>query len=119
MIKKQVEVIIFVPNLHPLLPFEECEADAEFEDECFHLAQNGGFDVLFRVGVFELKEVEKVRIAKNQVRCEFVLLAECFERSISPSLTGFRESAVRSNNIAPILLPRVRVFQRSMRHISA
>ena len=60
-VEKQVEVVVTTINLHPLLALDETEADAKLEDECLHLAQDGGFDVLLGVGILEAKEVQADR----------------------------------------------------------
>src|SRR5437773_5273609 len=79
MVKQQVEVVIAAINLHPLLPLDETEAHAEFENECLHLPQNRGLNVLLRVRVFQSQEVQQIRIAKYQIGCQLVLLAQLLE----------------------------------------
>ena len=40
MVKEQIEMVVPIINLHPLLTFDETEADPQFQDEGFNLAQD-------------------------------------------------------------------------------
>src|SRR5689334_17374804 len=76
MVKKQVDVVIFVVDDDALLPGNEGEAGAQFEDESLHLAQDGAFEILFAVGVGQAEKIEEIRVAKNQVGRQRVFLAQ-------------------------------------------
>ena len=118
MIKEQVKMIILVVNLHPFLPGHEAKARAQFQNEGLHLAQNRRLNVRFRVSVAQPEKIQHVGIAKHEVGREAVLERKA-ANSCRISLSGFFDSAVRSNSIEPIFFSNVRVFHFSMRHISA
>jgi len=79
MVKQQVEVVIPAVNLHPLLALHETETHAELQNKRLHLAQDGRFDVLLRVGVLQPKEIEQIRIAEHQGGGQLVLLAQLLQ----------------------------------------
>ncbi len=78
-------------DLHAFLPGDKTEPNAQFENECLHLAQNGRFQVLLRVGVFETQEIEHIRIAEHQIGRELVLGLECIEFPPNELIGLFRE----------------------------
>jgi hypothetical protein len=47
------------------LALDKGEAAAEFEDEGFELAQDGGFEVCFVVALAQAEEVEEVRVLED------------------------------------------------------
>ena len=119
MIEQQVQIVVNPVHGDSLLPFEKGKPDTQFQDERLHFPQDRSFQVLFGVGVLEAKEVEQVGIAEDQVRRELVFFAELFSSIFGQVPVGFRERAVRSKSMDWIFFSSVRVFQRSIRHISA
>ena len=83
MIEEQVEVVFLVVDGHALLPGDECEANAEFEDETFDFPQDGGFQILFGVCVFQAKKIENIGISKYQIGSHPVFIAEFFQLHVS------------------------------------
>ncbi len=75
MVEQEVEVIVLAVDDDMLLPADEGEAGAEFEDEVLEFAEDGDFEILFAVGISEAEEVQEVGIAKDQIRGERILLA--------------------------------------------
>ena len=96
----------------------KAKPEPELEDEALQLAQDGRLEVLLAVAVLEAEEIEEVRVAKDQVGREPVLVAELGQFP-SRKLSGFFDRAVRSKSMPPILSRSVRTLQRSTRHISA
>ncbi len=76
MVEQQVQVVVHAVDRNPLLTLEEGKADAKFQDERFHFAEDGGLQVLLGVGVLEAEEVQQVRIAENEVRGQLILVAQ-------------------------------------------
>src|SRR5579875_569224 len=76
MIKEQINVEIFAINHDSLLTGDEREADPQLQDEPLHLPQDRRFQVLLAIRILEPQEIEEVRIAKDQVRRDCVLLPE-------------------------------------------
>lgn len=74
--EQQVEMVIAVVYLHPLLARDKTEPIAEFQNERFDLSQDRGFDVALAVGVLELEKIQHVRIAEDEVGREQIFLAE-------------------------------------------
>lgn len=116
--EKQINVVVVDVEGDPLLPFDESEPSAEFEQNRLDLAEDGCFEVLLAVGVFQTEEVEDIRIAENEIGRERVVVAESFEFLLD-QLFGFFEIAVRSNSIDWMRSRSVRTLHRSTRHISA
>src|SRR5882724_10336803 len=73
MVKQKIERVVLAVNGHAFLPRYKTKTSAQFQDERFHLAQDGGFNVLFAVRVLKTEEIQHVRIAEDQVWREFVL----------------------------------------------
>ena len=48
------------------MPADEAEAGSQFEQEGFHLAQDGGLEVAFGPGVAQAQEVQHIRVAQQQ-----------------------------------------------------
>jgi hypothetical protein len=78
-IEQQIEVVIAVVDLHALLTGHETEPHSQFKDKGFHLAEDGHFQVLLRVCVFQAEEIGDVGIAEDQIGSELVFLAQLFE----------------------------------------
>src|ERR1017187_3823181 len=78
-VKQQVQVVIPVVDLHPLLAGHETEAYPQFEDEGFHLPQDRRLQILLGVGVFQPEKIEDVGIAEDQIGCELIFLAQLLE----------------------------------------
>ena len=76
MIEQQVQIVVDPIHGNSLLPFQKGEPDAQFKDERLHFPQNRGFQVLFRIGILEAEEVKQVRIAKDEIRRQFVFLSK-------------------------------------------
>jgi hypothetical protein len=66
-IKEQVEIKIRLADAHALLPRDEAEIAAEFEQELFHLAQDRPFQILLAESAGQIEEVKDVRIAKDHI----------------------------------------------------
>ena len=79
MVKEQIEMVVPMINLHPLLTFDETEAASQFQEEGFNLAQDRRLEILLGVGVFQAEKVEHIGIAKDQVGRELVFLAKLFQ----------------------------------------
>src|ERR1039458_8966400 len=78
-VKQQVQVVIPVVDLHPLLAGHETEFHPQFEDEGFHLPQDRRLQMLLGVGVFQPEKIEDVGIAEDQIGCELIFLAQLLE----------------------------------------
>ena len=68
MVEQEIKAEVFAIDHHALLAGGERKPGAEFDQERLHLAENGRFQVGFRVGVLEAQEVEEVRVAEHEVR---------------------------------------------------
>lgn len=67
-VKKQIQVKILAVNNHALLALDEGEAFAEFKDEAFQLAQNGRFQVVLQIVVFQAEEIKKIGVFEGSRR---------------------------------------------------
>ena len=67
MVEEEVEIEVVGINLNALLPSEEGEAGAEFEEEGLDLTEDGVFDIFFEVAVAEAEEVKDIGVAKDEV----------------------------------------------------
>src|ERR1039457_5860921 len=78
-VKQQVQIVIPVVDLHPLLAGHETEAYPQFEDEGFHLPQDRRLQILLGVSVFQPEKIEDVGIAEDQIGCELIFLTQLLE----------------------------------------
>jgi|SRR5271157_4552799 len=62
MIEQQVDIKVFIVHPDPLLPRNEGETIAEFEQEGFDLSQDRGFQLSLAVAVVKPEEIEDVRV---------------------------------------------------------
>jgi hypothetical protein len=51
----------------------------EFEQEALQLAQDRGFEITLAVGIPQAEEVEQVRIAEHEIRCERIGILKLLE----------------------------------------
>lgn len=65
--EKQVEMKVVLADAHALLPGDKRKASAQFQQDALDLAQNGALEVALAVGSRESQQIEKVRIAKDDV----------------------------------------------------
>jgi hypothetical protein len=65
--EQQVEMKIVLADTDTLLPGDEGEAAAQFEQHALDLAQDGALEVAFAVGTLEPQQVEQVGIAEDDV----------------------------------------------------
>lgn len=75
-VEEQVDIEVVSVDDNPFLAVDEGETAAQLQNEALDLAQDGGFQVLFAVGVGQAEEVEEVGIAEDQVGSQDVLLAQ-------------------------------------------
>lgn len=90
MIKQQVNVVIIAIQRDAFLAGNKGKTAAEFEQERFHLTQNGGFQILFAVGVPQAQKIQKVWITKNQIGRQRVIFAQSLEFFFNQLLRLFR-----------------------------
>src|SRR5271166_286258 len=76
MIEQQVDIKVFIVHPDPLLPRNEGETIAEFEQEGFDLSQDRGFQLSLAVAVVKPEEIEDVRVAEDQIGNEAVFIAQ-------------------------------------------
>jgi hypothetical protein len=76
MVEEQVEVVILVVDRDPLLPGHEREAGPELQDERLEVPEDGRLQVPLAVGILEPEEVQEIRVAKDQVGRDAVLVPE-------------------------------------------
>src|ERR1700719_2590300 len=76
MIEQQVDIKVFIVHPDPLLPRNEGETIAEFEQEGFDLLQDRGFQLSLAVAVVKPEEIEDVRVAEDQRGREAVFIAQ-------------------------------------------
>ncbi len=67
-VEEEVDVVIALVDRDAFLAGEEGEVAAEFGDEALAIGEDGGFEVVFGVGVGEAEKVEDVGVAKIQIR---------------------------------------------------
>ncbi len=67
-VEEEVDVVIALVDRDAFLAGEEGEVAAEFGDEALEVGEDGGFEVVFGVGVGEAEKVEDVGVAKIQIR---------------------------------------------------
>ena len=117
-VEQEVDVEILPVDHDPLLSGNKREANSEFEDELFHLPEDGRLEILLAVRVPEAKEVKEIRIAKDQVGCQPVLIPKS-SKFLGASLLGFRETqSAQKASLRPFPSACAR-FHCSTRHISA
>ncbi len=68
MIEEQVEVEIIVADIEAVLPADEGEALAEFEQEFLEVGEQAGFQFALMEGLFEREEVEDVGVFEGLAR---------------------------------------------------
>ena len=68
MVEEQVEVEVLVADGQRVLPADEGEAAAEFEQELFHVSEQAGFEFALVEGLFEGEEVEEVGVFEKLLR---------------------------------------------------
>lgn len=66
--EEQVEMKIVLADAHALLSGDEGKASTQLQQDAFDLAQDGALQIAFAIGSCESQQVEKVRIAKDEVR---------------------------------------------------
>src|SRR5207248_3167157 len=77
--EQEVQVKVLASHDDPLLASKEGKVAPQLDQKLLQIAQNGGFQILFRIGTLQPKEIEKVRIAKHQIRGQLVFFAELLE----------------------------------------
>ena len=65
--KSQIKIVVHAVHSNAFLALQKGEANAEFEDEGLHFAQDGSFDILFSVAVLEAQNIKQVGIAEDEV----------------------------------------------------
>jgi hypothetical protein len=83
LVEEQINVKVFAIEREALLPRQESKAASELQDEPFHFAQDGGFEISLLVCVLQSKEVEKIGVSQNQVCGDPILIAQCGHLSLS------------------------------------
>lgn len=115
---EQIEVVVAPSDSHALLADGKGKADAQFEQERLHLAQNGCFKIALAGGALESDEIENVGITETRSGESW---SERRSRMSSRwiSLAGSLERAVRSKSMDWILSSSARMLHCSTRHSSA
>ncbi len=67
-VEEAVDVVVALVDRDAFLAGEEGEVGAEFGDEALEVGEDGGFEVVFGVGVGEAEKIEDVGVAKIQIR---------------------------------------------------
>ena len=96
MVEEEIDIEIFGVDLDADLTAKKREATTELQQEGFELAQDGVFEVFFKIAVFETEEIENVGIAKYEVGCELIFAVRNTASSAWATSSGFLEMAVRS-----------------------
>src|SRR2546422_10591349 len=104
MIKEQVEIEILSIDGNTLLAFNESKSDAQFENEGFHLAQDGRFQILLSITVFQPEEIKDVGIAKNQIGCELIFFSQRFQLLAEQFVRLLRQRGAFKKHRADFLL---------------
>jgi hypothetical protein len=84
MIEQQVDIKVFIVHPDPLLPRNEGETIAEFEQEGFDLSQDRGFQLSLAVAVVKPEEIEDVKVAEDQIGSEAVFRANLSTVAVRP-----------------------------------
>lgn len=64
-VEEQVQIKVVAVNDHALLALYKRKAPAQFQDEGFQLAQDGGFQIGLVVALAQAQEVEEVRVFED------------------------------------------------------
>ena len=64
--EQEIEVVVVAVESDALLPLDEGEASAQFEEEALDLPEDRRLEVLLAVGVREPQEGQHVRIAEDE-----------------------------------------------------
>ena len=62
MVEQEVDVVVFVANIEPILPSDEGKTLTEFDEKLFQVANKAGFEFSFVKGFFQSQEVENVGV---------------------------------------------------------
>ena len=67
-VEQEVDVVVFVSDIQPILPTNESEALTEFDEELFQMVNETGFKFAFVKGFFQRQEVEDVGVFERLLR---------------------------------------------------
>ena len=74
--EEQVQVIVLAIHGNSLLPSDKAEVRTEFQQESLQVAQDGSFQFLLAVSVFQSEKVEQVRVTEDQIGARLPLVAQ-------------------------------------------
>ncbi len=75
-VEQQIEVIILIVHGDPLLPGDEGEITAQFQDKRLELAEDRLLHIILDVQAGQTEEVQEIRVAKDQVGGHAVLVPD-------------------------------------------
>src|SRR5579862_3544478 len=107
--EEKIQVVVDAVHDHPLLTLKKCKTSSELEDEGFHLAQDGHFQVPLRICVLEAKKIQKVWIAEYQVGRQLVTLTQRLELHLRKLLGPSRKSGALEEHRLNLLLQSPRI----------
>jgi hypothetical protein len=67
MVKQQIDIEVFSIDNDSFLPGNKCETGTQLHDEGLQFSQDSGLKILFLVGIFQAKKIEKIRITEYQI----------------------------------------------------